>query len=173
MSHAVRKFNAWVATLTCAFMSVPALAVHREPVQASAPGVTPLTAAALSDPLSPANPFNTGADPVSMPGDARMVVFPYSRDQIFRVMTAPLKLTTIELAPGEKLVSEPGWGDSIQWIIDTDGANHVFVKPTKPGLVNTMHLSTNLREYASSGTRYRYSTNWNGTEENAVVNRFY
>jgi type IV secretion system protein VirB9 len=38
-------------------------------------------------------------------------------------------------------------GDSVQWIIDTDGANHVFVKPTKPGLVNTLHLTTNLREY--------------------------
>ncbi|WP_175772976.1 TrbG/VirB9 family P-type conjugative transfer protein [Paraburkholderia phenazinium] len=147
MSHAVRKFNTWVVTLTCVVVSVPALAVHKEPTQTGAPGVPPLTAAALADPFSPANPFNTGADPVSMPGDARMAVFPYSRDQIYRLVTAPLKLTTIELAPGEKLVSEPGLGDSIQWIIDTDGANLVFVKPTKPGLVNTMHLSTNLRQY--------------------------
>jgi type IV secretory pathway VirB10-like protein len=128
MSHVVRKFNTWVATLTCVVASVPALAAHKAPVQTDVAGVPPLTASALSDPLSPANPFNTGADPVSMPGDARMVVFPYSRDQIFRVMTAPLKLTTIELDPGEKLVSDPGLGDSVQWIIDTDGANHVFVK---------------------------------------------
>ena len=147
MSHVVRKFNICVAALTCVVASLPALAAHKAPVQTDVAGVPPLTASALADPLSPANPFNTGADPVSMPGDARMAVFPYSRDQIFRVMTAPLKLTTIELAPGEKLVSDPGLGDSVQWIIDTDGANHVFVKPTKPGLVNTMHLSTNQREY--------------------------
>jgi len=102
---------------------------------------------ATADPMSPINPFNTGADPITMPGDARMVVFPYSRDQIYRIMTAPLKLTTLELAPGEKLVANAAEGDSIDWIIDTDGANHIFVKPIKPDLVNTLHLTTNYREY--------------------------
>lgn len=101
----------------------------------------------IGDPMSPVNPYNSGADPITMPGDARMAVFPYSRDQIFRVMTAPLKVTTIELARGEVLTAEPALGDSIQWMLDTDGANHVFVKPTKPGLVNTLHLTTNMREY--------------------------
>ncbi|MCR4471690.1 MULTISPECIES: TrbG/VirB9 family P-type conjugative transfer protein [unclassified Burkholderia] len=101
----------------------------------------------IGDPMSPVNPYNSGTDPITMPGDARMAVFPYSRDQIFRVMTAPLKVTTIELARGEVLNAEPALGDSIQWMIDTDGANHVFVKPTKPGLVNTLHLTTNMREY--------------------------
>ncbi|MDA3669898.1 TrbG/VirB9 family P-type conjugative transfer protein [Burkholderia cenocepacia] len=101
----------------------------------------------IGDAMSPVNPYNSGADPLTMPGDARMAVFPYSRDQIYRVMTAPLKLTTIELERGESLISEPAMGDSVQWVIDTDGANHVYVKPTKPGLVNTLHLSTNKREY--------------------------
>ncbi len=63
-----------------------------------------------------------------------MAVFTYSRDQIFRIMTAPMKTTTIELARGEKLVADPAFGESIQWVSDTDGANHVFIKPTKPGL---------------------------------------
>ncbi|MBU9589452.1 TrbG/VirB9 family P-type conjugative transfer protein [Burkholderia multivorans] len=101
----------------------------------------------IGDAMSPVNPYNSGADPITMPGDARMAVFTYSRDKIFRVMTAPLKLTTIELERGETLVSEPAMGDSVQWVLDTDGANHVYVKPTKPGLVNTLHLSTNRREY--------------------------
>lgn len=101
----------------------------------------------IGDAMSPVNPYNSGADPITMPGDARMAVFPYSRDQIFRIMTAPLKLTTIELGRGETLTADPAMGDSIQWVIDTDGANHVFVKPTKPGLVNTLHLTTNQREY--------------------------
>ncbi|WGS55116.1 TrbG/VirB9 family P-type conjugative transfer protein (plasmid) [Paraburkholderia sp. D15] len=101
----------------------------------------------LGDPMSPVNPYNSGTDPITMPGDARMAVFPYSRDQIFKIMTAPLKTTTIELASGESLVADPALGDSVQWVVDTDGANHVFLKPTKPGLVNTMHLTTNQREY--------------------------
>jgi type IV secretion system protein TrbG len=97
--------------------------------------------------VNPAGPYNGGVDPVTMPNDARMAVFTYSRDQIFRVMTAPLKVTTIEFAPNEKLVADPAMGDTIRWSIDTDGANHVFVKPNQPGLLNTLHLSTNLREY--------------------------
>ncbi|WP_334022103.1 TrbG/VirB9 family P-type conjugative transfer protein [Burkholderia orbicola] len=101
----------------------------------------------IGDAMSPVNPYNSGSDPITMPGDARMAVFSYSRDKIFRVMTAPLKNTTIELERGENLISEPAMGDSVQWIIDTDGTNHVYIKPTKPGLVNTLHLSTNKREY--------------------------
>jgi len=101
----------------------------------------------MGDPMSPVNPYNSGTGPVTMPNDARIVVFNYSRDQIFRIMTAPAKNTTIEFAPGEKLVAEPAMGDSVSWIIDTDGANHVFIKPVRPGLVNTLHLTTNLREY--------------------------
>ena len=101
----------------------------------------------MGDPMSPVNPYNSGTDPVTMPNDARIVVFSYSRDQIFRIMTAPAKNTTIEFAPGEKLIAEPAMGDSVSWLIDTDGANHVFIKPVRPGLVNTLHLTTNLREY--------------------------
>ncbi|CAE6956458.1 TrbG/VirB9 family P-type conjugative transfer protein [Paraburkholderia domus] len=97
--------------------------------------------------VNPAGQFNGGVDPVTMPNDARMAVFTYSRDQIFRVMTAPLKTTTIEFAGTEKLIADPAMGDTIRWTIDTDGANHVFVKPNQPGLINTLHLSTNLREY--------------------------
>ncbi|MGB8421348.1 TrbG/VirB9 family P-type conjugative transfer protein [Paraburkholderia sp.] len=97
--------------------------------------------------VNPAGQYNGGVDPVTMPNDARMAVFTYSRDQIFRVMTAPLKTTTIEFASTEKLIADPAMGDTIRWTIDTDGANHVFVKPNQPGLINTLHLSTNLHEY--------------------------
>jgi type IV secretion system protein TrbG len=104
-------------------------------------------AVVATDPMSPINPFNGGADPMTMPGDARIGVFPYSRDQIYRVLTAPLKLTTIELEKGEKLIADPAMGDSVQWEIDDDKMNHVFIKPHKADLVNTLHLTTNLREY--------------------------
>ncbi|WP_251031361.1 hypothetical protein [Paraburkholderia strydomiana] len=45
--------------------------------------------------MSPVNPLNGGCDQLTMPGDARIAVFPYSRDQIFRMLTAPINLTTI------------------------------------------------------------------------------
>ncbi|MFM0608747.1 TrbG/VirB9 family P-type conjugative transfer protein [Paraburkholderia sediminicola] len=138
------RLTSLVGTIACVLTCLPTFAAK--------PGALPSAASQeianlLGDPMSPVNPYNSGTDPLTMPGDARMAVFPYSRDQIFKVMTAPLKTTTIELAPGESLVADPALGDSIQWVVDTDGANHVFVKPTKPGLVNTMHLTTNQREY--------------------------
>jgi type IV secretion system protein TrbG len=138
------RFLLPLVALTCALaLSSPVLAARKTP----SPAGTLDVGAIIGDPMSPANPYNSGTDPVTMPGDARIVVFNYSRDQIYRVIAAPLKLTTIELAPGEKLVADPAMGDSVQWIIDTDGANHVFIKPVKPGLVNTLHLTTNLHEY--------------------------
>ncbi|QGZ66963.1 TrbG/VirB9 family P-type conjugative transfer protein [Paraburkholderia acidisoli] len=137
------------AALACALFLPNAHATQVAHAARHAPTATgPLDVGAImGDPMSPVNPYNSGTDPVAMPNDARIVVFNYSRDQIFRIMAAPLKLTTIELAPGEKLIVDPAMGDSVQWIIDTDGANHVFVKPVRPGLVNTLHLTTNLREY--------------------------
>jgi type IV secretion system protein TrbG len=108
----------------------------------------PIESAAIAgDPMSPINPFNGGADAETMPGDIRIAVFPYSSDQIFKVLTAPLKLTTIELEKGEALTSDPAMGDSVQWEIVDDKANHIFIKPHKPGLVNTLHITTNRREY--------------------------
>jgi type IV secretion system protein VirB9 len=145
MMNATRTFASMMAAVLC-------VGAMCQPASAARKGEVPSAASfdianAMSDPMSPVNPYNAGTDPVTMPGDARMAVFPYSRDQIYRIMTAPLKNTTIELAPGERLTTDPAMGDSVQWIVDTDGANHVFVKPIKPGLVNTLHLTTNLREY--------------------------
>jgi type IV secretion system protein TrbG len=128
---------------------VACAALVAEPAQARKPAIDSGFNAAVvaGDPMSPINPFNGGADPLTMPGDARIGVFPYSRDQIYRVLTAPLKLTTIELEKGEKLIADPAMGDSVQWEIDDDKMNHVFIKPHKADLVNTLHLTTNLREY--------------------------
>lgn len=140
-----RTLAAWVAAVVCAASACQPAFAARKGAPASAASFD--LATAVGDPMSPVNPYNVGTDPITMPGDARMAVFPYSRDQIYRIMTAPLKTTTIELAQGEKLATDPALGDSIQWVVDTDGANHLFIKPTKPGLVNTLHLTTNLREY--------------------------
>jgi hypothetical protein len=41
-----------------------------------------------------------------------VVVFTYSRDQIFRVLSAPLKITTIEFPDDEQIVGDPAWGET-------------------------------------------------------------
>lgn len=101
----------------------------------------------LSDAMNPANPFNGGVEPMPLPGDARMVVFTYNQDQIFRVLAAPLKVTTIEFERDEQLASEPAQGENVRWEVATDGANHVYVKPHAAGLVNTLSINTNKRSY--------------------------
>nr|WP_228772668.1 MULTISPECIES: TrbG/VirB9 family P-type conjugative transfer protein [Cupriavidus] len=101
----------------------------------------------MADAMNPMNPFNGGVEPVALPSDSRLVVFPYSADQIFRVLTAPLKVTTIEFAPDEQIVGDPAWGENIRWSFETDGANHLYVKPSGPGLVNTLSVNTNKRSY--------------------------
>ena len=131
----------------CVFASCAALLAQPAEAKKAASDSVFNAAMVAGDPMSPINPFNGGADPLTMPGDARIGVFPYSRDQIYRVLTAPLKLTTIELEKGEKLIADPAMGDSVQWEIDDDKMNHVFIKPHKADLVNTLHLTTNLREY--------------------------
>ncbi|SDD57190.1 type IV secretion system protein VirB9 [Cupriavidus sp. YR651] len=110
-------------------------------------GLSGLSVGDMSDAMNPSNPFNGGVDPIALPGDSRLVVFSYSRDQIFRVLSAPLKVTTIEFPDGEQIVGEPAWGENVRWDYDTDGANHLYVKPQAPGLVNTLSVNTNKRSY--------------------------
>ncbi len=110
-------------------------------------GVSGLGIGDLSDAMNPGNPFNGGVDPIALPGDSRLVVFTYSRDQIFRVLSAPLKVTTIEFPDDEQIIGDPAWGENVRWDYDTDGANHLYVKPQAAGLVNTLSVNTNKRSY--------------------------
>jgi P-type conjugative transfer protein VirB9 len=141
VQHLIKSAFTVVTAIGLSLLVVTAAQAKKVPTD----GATPATI--VDNPMSALNPFNGGADPVTMPGDARIGVFPYSRDQIYRVLTAPLKITTIELEQGEKLIADPAMGDSIQWEIDDDKSNHIFIKPHKADLVNTLHLTTNRREY--------------------------
>ncbi|MGF6666179.1 hypothetical protein QF000_007912 [Paraburkholderia atlantica] len=105
MMIASRTLALWAAAFACAAAVCPAVNAAKKDV--AAPAASFGLATAMSDPMSPVNPYNAGSDPITMPGDARMVVFPYSRDQIYRIMTAPLKNTTIELAKGERVTTDP------------------------------------------------------------------
>lgn len=136
-----------IACCMALLLASPDTKAADKPARRGGAGVGGLSVGDMSDAMNPGNPFNGGVDPVALPGDSRLVVFTYSRDQIFRVLSAPLKMTTIEFPDDEQIVGEPAWGESVRWDYETDGANHLYVKPQAAGLVNTLSVNTNKRSY--------------------------
>ena len=80
-------------------------------------------------------------------------VYAFADGAIFRLFTAPDKVSDITLQPGEALVAISA-GDTARWIIgDTysgDGASkqtHVLVKPFASGLTTNLVITTDRRTY--------------------------
>ncbi|MBB6592740.1 TrbG/VirB9 family P-type conjugative transfer protein [Ralstonia solanacearum] len=144
------KLRTTFSALACACLSLAVVcgaSAADRPQKRAESVIPPLNLGSMADAMNPMNPFNGGAEPLAMPGDSRLVVFTYSRDQIFRVLTAPLKGTTIEFPDDEQIASEPAWGDSLRWESSTDNGNHLYIKPHAAGLVNTLSVTTNKRTY--------------------------
>lgn len=82
-----------------------------------------------------------------------MQVFTWSPGRVFEVWTAPLRVTTLTLAPGETLVAKAA-GDTVRWQIGevVSGAGsaqrtHVLLKPLEQGLETNLVLTTDRRLY--------------------------
>jgi type IV secretion system protein VirB9 len=80
-------------------------------------------------------------------------VFAYDPGRVYEVWTAPLRVTTLTLAPGETIVSKAA-GDTVRWQIGetTSGEGpskraHVMIKPLQQGLETNLVLSTSERVY--------------------------
>jgi type IV secretion system protein VirB9 len=80
-------------------------------------------------------------------------VFAYDPARVYEVWTAPLRVTTLTLAPGETVVSKAA-GDTVRWEIGetTSGEGpsqraHVMIKPLRSGLETNLVLSTSQRVY--------------------------
>ncbi|MBU2031168.1 MAG: P-type conjugative transfer protein TrbG [Alphaproteobacteria bacterium] len=80
-------------------------------------------------------------------------VFAWSPGRVFEVWTAPLRVTTLTLAPGETLQSKAA-GDTVRWQIGeassgsgTEARTHVMLKPLERGLETNLILTTNRRVY--------------------------
>jgi type IV secretion system protein TrbG len=83
-----------------------------------------------------------------------IMTYDFADGALFQVYTAPLRLTTIQLQPGEKLVGKPAAGDTIRWVmgVGRSGAERaeqqlLYVKPTRAGLQTTMVITTDRRTY--------------------------
>lgn len=73
---------------------------------------------------------------------------------IYQVYTAPENVTDIVLEPGEELMGDPAAGDTLRWRLGIGGSavngvpqKHVFIKPTRAGLLTNLTLNTNRRTY--------------------------
>ena len=80
-------------------------------------------------------------------------VFAWSPGRVFEVWTAPLRVTTLTLAPGETLQSKAA-GDTVRWQIGeassgsgAEARTHVMLKPLERGLETNLILTTNRRVY--------------------------
>jgi len=82
-----------------------------------------------------------------------MAVLPFAEGTIYRVYTAPERITDIALQSGEALLAVAS-GDTVRWVIgDTSsGAGaakrvHVLVKPFSAGLATNLVITTDRRTY--------------------------
>jgi type IV secretion system protein VirB9 len=80
-------------------------------------------------------------------------IFAYAPGRVFEVWTAPLRVTTLTLGPGETVVSKAA-GDTVRWQIGetTSGEGprrraHILLKPLEGGLETNLVLATNQRVY--------------------------
>ncbi|WP_421729073.1 TrbG/VirB9 family P-type conjugative transfer protein [Brevundimonas sp.] len=80
-------------------------------------------------------------------------VFAWSPGRVFEVWTAPLRVTTLTLSPGETILSKAA-GDTVRWQIGeassgagSEARTHVMLKPLARGLETNLILTTNRRIY--------------------------
>lgn len=74
--------------------------------------------------------------------------------QLFQIYTAPLRVTDIALQPDERIIGQPASGDVVRWVLavgkSMDGSveqQHLYLKPTRPGLHTNLVINTNRRSY--------------------------
>ncbi len=91
-----------------------------------------------------------------------IMLYDYVPGSLFQVYAAPLRLTDIQLQPGEKIVGQPAAGDTVRWIlgigrsrVDGQEQQHVYVKATRPGLETTLVITTDRRTYHLELHSYR------------------
>ncbi len=139
-------------------MPVPNQASQNPPVQTATAAVDSANQQATQIPSS-ADFFNS------------MMTYDYMDGALYTVYAAPMKITDIALAPGEKLISEAA-GDTLRWQIAQTYSGqgdtltqHILIKPNEPGLQNTMVITTDQHVYhlilQSTNSSYMASVQWN------------
>jgi P-type conjugative transfer protein TrbG len=80
-----------------------------------------------------------------------ITTYDYVPGALYQIYAAPLRLTVIQLQPGEKIVGKPAAGDTTRWTAATVLAGldqeQVLLKPVFPGQDTSLVINTNRRSY--------------------------
>jgi type IV secretion system protein VirB9 len=128
-----------VLSASCLALATPATARTRD-VSSSAARVSAANHAALREPSS-AGYVNA------------VQVYPWSEGILYRLYTAPERVSDIALQPGETVTSVAA-GDTVRWTVGntTSGSGktartHILVKPFSAGLHTNLVITTDRRAY--------------------------
>jgi P-type conjugative transfer protein TrbG len=73
---------------------------------------------------------------------------------LYQLYTAPMRVTDITLEAGERIIGQPASGDIVRWVLAIGKSlengieqQHLYLKPTRPGLQTNLVLNTNKRSY--------------------------
>lgn len=88
-------------------------------------------------------------------------VYDYAPGVLYQVYAAPMKLTAVQFAEGEKVISV-ACGDTVRWVVGQTNAGEasaakemVLIKPVRSGLHTNMVVTTNRRVYQLELHSYR------------------
>jgi len=105
-----------------------------------------------AEPIAPVAPATASAPLAARTEDA-MRVMAYAPGRIYSVRTAPLRVTSLSLEPGERLIDTAA-GDTVRWQIGQtasgsgdDQRSLVLIKPLTAGLSTNLILTTSRRVY--------------------------
>jgi len=130
----------------------------------------PQTATKAVIPGSAAMDRGAAREPAGLAGVDSSAVDSWREGRLYRLETAPGRVSDIMLEPGEALVSVAA-GDTARWIIGETSSGsgpgrrtHVLVKPTEAGLATNIIIATDRRVYhveaASGGDQSVRSLSW-------------
>lgn len=165
--------------------ALPPLPATARPYLASAPGA----GAVAADPMPEADtaeatvPTRSGRPAIALANARARAAsrsdrfiggvqrFAWEEGRIYEVWAAPLRVTTLTLAPGETVLSKAA-GDTVRWQIGetTSGSGaearaHVILKPLERGLETNLVLTTSRRVYwlelkSGSAEAYNAAVAW-------------
>lgn len=82
-----------------------------------------------------------------------------------RILCRPLRVTDVQLEPGERMTSPPYLGDTVNWqiypAVSGSGENttyHVMIKPIMPDIATNLVIHTDRRSYTMDLVSHK--TNW-------------
>jgi type IV secretion system protein TrbG len=97
--------------------------------------------------------------------------YDYMPGALYTIYTAPMRITDITLAPGEKIISNAA-GDTLRWQVSQTYSGqadqisqHILVKPDLPNLDNTMVINTDQHVYhlvlkSTNNDTYMVAVSW-------------